>query len=121
MKPDKEEPMSARQIQSHDGQKILSRRVISAIGLNDNVEFMGQQLHIQTEKMETPTNCIITQVFCKGRVVLSTKSDFPTDLSNSYDFNTIQNLMRMQHSRMIRDIMRKKTQILSSSNQSTTP
>ena len=120
MKPNDKESMSTCQFPSNIGQRPQSRLNTTAIGLNDNLEFMGQQLHVQTEKMETPTNCIMTQVFCNGRVVLSKKFDFSVDFSNSFDFNAIQNLMRAQHSKIIQDIMRKKTEVLGASHRSTT-
>ena len=47
----------------------------SAPGLNDNLEFMGKQLHVQTEKTGFPVPRVVTQVFSNGRVVFSKKSD----------------------------------------------
>jgi hypothetical protein len=86
-----------------------------AIGLNDNLDFMGKQLHVQTESMKSPAMRIVTQVFCNGRVLFSTKSDYPAGIRESQSFSQIQDLMRAQHFKVIEKIRDKKAQILGSS------
>jgi hypothetical protein len=81
-------------------------------GLNNNLQFMGKQLHVQTENMEFPVAHIVTQVFCGGRVVLSKKSEYPAGLRESRDFSTIQRLMQTQHHQILREITEKQTRIL---------
>ncbi len=83
-------------------------------GLNNNLEFMGKQLHVQTENMGFPQARIVTQVFCGGRVVLSKKSEYPSGVLESRDFGKIDQLMRMQHYRIIQEITDKQTRILGS-------
>jgi hypothetical protein len=93
----------------------------TTIGLNDDLEFLGHRLHVQTEKMGSPAHCIMTQVFSKGRVVHSTKSDLSSDSLISNDFNAIQDLMRAQHFKVIREISKKKTEIEGAPRRQATP
>jgi len=83
-------------------------------GLNNNLEFMGKLLHVQTENVEFPMARIVTQVFCGGRVVLSKKTEYPPGIRESKDFRKIHQLMRMQHFKIIQEITDKQTRILGS-------
>jgi hypothetical protein len=74
-------------------------------GLNDNIEFMGRQLHVQTEKIGLPKPGIVTQVFNKGRIVFSKKTEFSTDL------NDIQSQMHKQHFEVIQTIAKKQARL----------
>ena len=84
------------------------------VGLNDNLEFMGRQLHVQTENTGSAAGRIITQVFCGGRVVLSKKSECPPDVCASHDFSKIQQLMKRQHYKIIEELTNKQARILGS-------
>jgi hypothetical protein len=84
-----------------------------APGLNDNVEFMGRQLHVQTEKTGFPAPRIVTQVFGNGRVVFSKKSDIP-QFPASQELAKIQELMRAQHFQIIQEMAEKQKRILGS-------
>ena len=77
-------------------------------GLNNNLEFMGKRLHIQTENIQFPSAQIITQVFSGGRVVLSKKMDHPPDVANSGNVSRIRELMQSQHLQIIREIKEKE-------------
>ena len=85
----------------------------SASGLNDNLEFMGRQLHVQTEKIGFPAPHIVTQVFTNGRVVFSKKSEIPRG-DESQQSRRIQDLMQNQHFQTIREIEAKQKRILDS-------
>lgn len=85
-----------------------------AVGLNDNMDFMGRRMHVQTEYAELPATRIITQVFCNGRVLLSKKSECPASICESHDFNKLQQLMNAQHRQVIQEIIDKQARILSS-------
>jgi hypothetical protein len=87
----------------------------SAPGLNDNVEFMGKQLHVQTERIGLPVPRIVTQVFSNGRVVFSKKADIPQG-PDSQEFIKIQELMRTQHFQTIREMADKQKQFLGARN-----
>jgi hypothetical protein len=81
----------------------------TAVGLNDNVEFMGKRLHVQTESIGSPSPCIVTQIFSNGRVIFSKKSECSPDL------NGIQDLMNQQHSQVLKTIVEKEARILGAS------
>ncbi len=83
-------------------------------GLNDNLEFAGRQLHVQTEHLELPAAHIVTQVFCNGRVLLSQKSEYPAEIRESHDVGRIRQLMSAQHSKVIREIAEKQARIMGS-------
>jgi hypothetical protein len=80
-------------------------------GLNDNVEFMGRQLHVQTEYAGFPAAHVITQIFCRGRVVLTRKSGCQPGISDSGTSDKIRELMHSQHCRIIQEIRNKQSQI----------
>jgi len=82
------------------------------MGLSDDFEIMNNQLHIQTEDLGFTGRCITTQVFCKGRVILSTKSAYPATLSEGNDQCQIVELMRKQHFNVIRELESKKVRFL---------
>jgi hypothetical protein len=80
-----------------------------AMGLNDNLAMMGRALHIQTEDLGAAGNCITTQVFCDGRVILSTKSEYPSTMRESPHSDQVVELMRNQHFNVIRQIESRST------------
>lgn len=73
-------------------------------GLNHNLQFQGTDLHIQTEDLGLAERSITTQVFCEGRVILSTKSEYPAALDARPDREQILELMRAQHFNVMREI-----------------
>lgn len=82
------------------------------MGLNDNLEFMGKALHIQTENLGFTGRCITTQVFCSGKVILSAKSEYPSTIRDRNDQSQVRELMRKQHFNVIRELEGKKVRIL---------
>jgi len=78
-----------------------------AMGFNDNLTFMEKELHIQTEDSGGGDRCITTQVFCNGRVIMSTRSDYPDSSSTEHPSSRIMELMRTQHFNVIRQIENK--------------
>jgi hypothetical protein len=85
------------------------------MGLNDNLQLLGRQIHVQTENTGSPPTHIVTQVFCNGRVIYTAKSELPRNLQLAPDFGKIQDLMRAQHSQVIRRITEKTAQVHSAS------
>ena len=73
-------------------------------GLNDNLEIMGKQLHIQTENTGFPAVSIITQVFCGGRVILSRKTNHASANGDADNASRIREQMNSQHSQVIKEI-----------------
>jgi hypothetical protein len=84
------------------------------VGLNDNLVFMGRQLHVQTEHTGFPIARIVTQVFCSGRVLLSKKTECPAGIPESQDFNQLQKLMSTQHYQVLEEIAAKQARIMGS-------
>lgn len=82
-----------------------------AMGLNNNLEFLGRQLHVQTENTAFPTPHIVTQVFSNGRILLSKKSEYPADAHDAGNPEKIQELMRIQHHQVIQEISEKQKRI----------
>ena len=80
-------------------------------GLNENLNFMGKQLHIQTENAEFPSAHIVTQVFSGGRVILSKKSTHPQAIRSCGDTRKIQELMQSQHQQIIKEIRDKQVRL----------
>jgi hypothetical protein len=82
---------------------------IRIIGLNDNLKFMGKQLHVQTENAGFPSPHIVTQVFCGGKVILSKRFDYPAGVREAGDVDKMRELMHTQHLQIIRDIADKQS------------
>jgi hypothetical protein len=85
---------------------------LPAVGLNNNLEFMGRQLHVQTEYIDMPIGRIVTQVFCGGRILLSRKLECPPEAPESRDTQLLQRTMNEQHHQVIREIEDKQTRVL---------
>lgn len=85
----------------------------SVPGLNDNVDFLGRQLHVQTERIGFPAPQIVTQVFNNGRIVFSKKCPL-TGAGSDPGSQGILDLMRAQHSQTIREIEAKQRKALDS-------
>jgi len=69
-------------------------------GLNDNLEFLGRRLHVQTEDMGARRGLISTHVFLNGKVIHSIKSQYP----HADDRANIAGIMRSQHLAIMRQI-----------------
>ncbi len=100
-------------LSEHQG-KSGTELKLPVVGLNDNLVFMGRQLHVQTEHTGFPVARIVTQVFCSGRVLLSKKTECPAGIRESQDFNKIQKLMSTQHYQVLEEIAAKQARIMSS-------
>jgi hypothetical protein len=87
---------------------------LPVVGLNDNLDFLGRQLHVQTEFIELPVARINTLVFCNGRVLLSKKSECPPGIRESHDIQKLQQIMNTQHHQVIREIAAKQVRVLGS-------
>jgi hypothetical protein len=108
--------MIEKQLKCENEEKTDIAAENSAPGLNNNLEFMGRQLHVQTERIGLPGPHIVTQVFSNGRVVFSRKSEILSP--EAQEFIKIQELMRTQHSQTIREIQEKQKRILGSTTAS---
>ncbi len=95
------------------GDSIPFPPALAGMGLNDNLAVMGKDLHIQTEDLGDAGGCITTQVFFEGRVILSTKSEYPPELRDSEHSSRVIELMRAQHFNVIREIESRKLKLQS--------
>jgi MinD-like ATPase involved in chromosome partitioning or flagellar assembly len=85
-------------------------QAVPAMGLNHNLLIKGCELHIQTEDMGQNVHCIATHVFLDGKIILSTKMDYPEDLAKENNTGQVLHLMRKQHFDTIREIENGKAQ-----------
>jgi len=76
----------------------------SSMGLNHNLLIKGCELHIQTEDMGQNVHCITTHVFLDGKIILSTKMEYPEDLVKQNNPGQVLHLMRKQHFDTIREV-----------------
>jgi hypothetical protein len=65
--------------------------------LNNNIDFLGKELHVQTENVDTTVPCILTQVFFRGRVIQTIKYEYPAEIRTLNNFSKIHDLMHRQH------------------------
>lgn len=75
-----------------------------AMGLNDNLNFLGKELHVQTENVQSDVPCIRTQVFFHGRVVHTAKYEYSNEVKDSLNLTKIRDLMHKQHMNVIEKI-----------------
>jgi hypothetical protein len=76
-------------------------------GLNHSLHHMGQELHIQTEDLGAKEQCIETQVFCCGCVMLSTRVAYSASSKDHNSREDVAELMRRQHFGVIQEIERR--------------
>jgi hypothetical protein len=76
-------------------------------GLNHSLHHMGQELHVQTEDLGAKEQCIETQVFCGGCVILSTRADYSATSKDHNGREVVAELMRRQHFGVIQEIERR--------------
>jgi MinD-like ATPase involved in chromosome partitioning or flagellar assembly len=82
------------------------------MGITDKLDFLGRQFHIQTEDLGFTGRSITTQVFCEGKVIFSSKREYPSSVNGKSDRNLITEMMRQQHFNVIRELESKKSQML---------
>lgn len=81
------------------------------MSLNDNLDFLGKELHIQTENIQSDIPHIRTHVFSRGRVIHTKILTFPADLAQSGDLSEIRRLMQSQHCEIIDKIYRQNSKL----------
>ncbi len=85
--------------------------LIKITGLNDNLDFLGTPLHVQTEYLDLPEAHVSTQVFRQGRILLSRKAALPPEICPAQDSEPIRALMRSQHSDVLSEIAEKQKRL----------
>jgi flagellar biosynthesis protein FlhG len=81
------------------------------MGFNDTLDFLGRQLHVQTEDLGEGGRCVKTQVFCNGRVVMSMQSEYSSKPYDPDHRSRVRDLMRTQHFDVLRQIENKRAHI----------
>ena len=93
--------------------QVTSRTFLPSqvMGLNDNIKFLGRELHVQTEAARIPMPHIVTHVFSNGRILLSRKSDCPVDIDEASSQQRIRELMQLQHQDVINELLKKQQKV----------
>lgn len=73
-------------------------------GMNHSIHHLGQELHVQTEDLGAREQCIETQVFCGGCVILSTRAAYSASPAGRGGREHVAEQMRRQHFGVIRQI-----------------
>lgn len=74
------------------------------MSLNDNMNFFGKKLQVQTENVDSRDPYILTQVFLHGRVIHSARCEYTAEIFHLDDVAKIHDLMRKQHMEVIEKI-----------------
>jgi hypothetical protein len=112
MKPTNEKLWMTCEAGTGSGDAAASSISVPPMGLNDNMVFLGKELHVQTENKGFSPPCILTQVFLNGRVVFSEKSEIPVEFHETHDYSKVQHIMHLQHSQVIQKIRDKQDKAL---------
>ena len=88
-------------MESHDRDSNLEQPLT---GLNYSLYHLGREIHIQTEDLGNRERTIETQVFCEGRVILSTRTQYPLSVQPQDGREPLADLMRKQHYGVIREL-----------------
>lgn len=88
--------------------QIQSNVASPAMGLNDNLNFCGKELHVQTEHVQSSAPHIRTHVFFQGRVVHTTRYEYSNDEQDSINLVEIRKLMHRQHMAVIEKISKQQ-------------
>ena len=93
-----------------DGTGIKAPHCVAAqtMSLNDNFNFMGKELHVQTENIQSAKPFIRTHVFLGGRVIYSKINELPTESGEIYDFGEIRERKKAQNRNVIQKISEKQ-------------
>jgi hypothetical protein len=74
------------------------------IGMNSETEYLGKTYHIQTEDGGRQNPVITTQVFLKGAILVTQKTNYADILKAEFLEEIVKDLMRQQHVQVIREL-----------------
>lgn len=75
-------------------------------GYNTNIRYKGKDYHVQTEDCGPKEPVVVTQLYHKGAVIFSKKTDYSRFI-NSPDFEKdLRGMMREQHKGVIRNLIK---------------
>lgn len=92
--------------------KRKAARPVTTQGLNDNLDFLGRQLHVQTEDLGRARGIITTQVFLNGKVIHSMRSTYPDTPAEDSTHDKITDMMRAQHLAVLDEIRNQKVRFV---------
>ena len=93
--------------------KPKAARPVTTQGLNDNLDFLGRQLHVQTEDLGRAKRVITTQVFLNGKVIHSMRSAYPDAPGGDSAHTKITEMMRAQHLAVLDEIRSQRVRFVS--------
>ncbi len=73
-------------------------------GMNTEMEYQGKIYHIQTEDGGRSSPVITTQLFFKGAILVTQKTNYSDIVKAEYLESIVKDLMKQQHSLMIKEL-----------------
>lgn len=77
-------------------------------GYNTNIQFKGRDYHVQTEDCGPKDSVVVTQLYHRGAVIFSDKTDYSRFTDNPDFEKELRNMMRKQHKDVIRNLIKGK-------------
>lgn len=74
-------------------------------GMNSEMEYQGKIYHVQTEDGGRNNPVITTQLFFKGAIVVTQKTNYADIIKAEYLESIVKDLMKQQHSLMIKELL----------------
>lgn len=80
-------------------------------GFNHNIRYKHVLFHVQTEDYGTQKHVVVTQLFYGGTLVTKTQTDYQEFLDLDDRSDQINELMKVQHIKMLKDLVAGKIDI----------
>ena len=80
-------------------------------GFNHNIRYKNVLFHVQTEDYGRQKHVVVTQLFCQGTIVSKTQTDYQEFLDLDAIAEQIDDLMKVQHTKMLKDLVAGKIPI----------
>jgi hypothetical protein len=80
-------------------------------GFNHNIRYKEVLFHVQTEDYGRQKHIVVTQLFFGGTILGKTQTDYQEFLDLDDVADQIQELMKVQHVKMLRDLVAGKIMI----------
>lgn len=77
---------------------------IMIIGMNTEVEYQGKTYHVQTEDGGRQNPVITTQIFLKGAIILTQKTNYADIAKADYLEDIVRDLVVQQHTLKIKEL-----------------
>ena len=80
-------------------------------GFNHNIRYKGVLFHVQTEDYGHQKHVVVTQLFYGGTIVVKAQTDYAEFLDLDDVSEQVQELMKVQHIKMLKDLTNGKIDI----------